>query len=56
MKTQPVCECGHVHCCHKKAKKEELLDDSEGHVPFRFVRETCTDCGQFLGDEFLEYV
>jgi len=43
------CKCGHVHCCHKKTKIEEIKT-TENDRPCSFMRKSCAECGQFLLD------
>ncbi len=44
------CECGHKHCCHLKVKKRVIRTKNEVGYPIRFLRKTCKEYSEWLGD------
>lgn len=51
MKQTKICVCGN-HCCHnsKKTKKPRIYGKNEFGYSYSFIRQTCGECGQWLGD------
>jgi len=53
MKQTKICVCGN-HCCHIGAKKKKIRTKNEFRLSFSFIRHTCGDCGQWLGDKIVK--
>lgn len=49
-----ICLCGN-HCCHNgEVKKQRIYDKNELGNSYSFVRRTCGECGQWLGDKIVK--
>jgi hypothetical protein len=49
-----ICSCGHQHCCHKVTIKRLIETKNEVGRPYKFIRETCEDCGRWIGDKLIQ--